>query len=161
MKFIFLHLTSSKKNLSKGWFEEASRLYANKISKFISFELKPVSSRKIPREDQSLKKKAESEEILALLKEDDLVVLFEEKGRHYTSPEFARVLQQILSSGKKRCVWIIGGAFGVSEEIQKQAHYQVCLAPFVLNHQVAQIVAMEQLYRAFTLMKGLPYHNGD
>ncbi len=155
MKFIFLHVSSSKEK----WCEEATTLYSQKIKHFTPFEMTTISSKKLARAEASAKLQLESEEILNFLEPDDFVILFDEKGKAASSEQFAEVVQKILMSGKKRCVWIIGGAFGVSEELKKRAQVKLSLAPFVLNHQVAQVVALEQIYRAFTLLKGLPYHN--
>lgn len=155
MKFVFLHVSSSKEK----WCEEASAVYLQKLKHFTAFELLALSSKKLARAESSAKLVLESQEILEFLQPDDFVILFDEKGKSLDSPAFADVVQKTLMSGKKRCVWIIGGAFGVSEDLKKRAQVKLSLAPFVLNHQVAQVVALEQIYRAFTILKGLPYHN--
>jgi len=155
MKFVFLHVSSSKES----WCEEATKLYQEKIKHFTPLEVSSLSSKKLARAEASAKVHLESEEILKQISGDDLVILFDEKGKELNSLEFSQLTQKILMSGKKRCLWIIGGAFGVSEDLKKRANHRLVLAPFVLNHQVAQVVALEQIYRSFTILKGLPYHN--
>ena len=68
-------------------------------------------------------------------------------------------LEKATTSGKKRIVFIIGGAFGVSDEIKKQAHLKVGLSAMVMNHLVAETVALEQIYRSLTILNRIPYHN--
>ena len=155
MKFVFLHVSSSKEK----WCEEASELYTQKLKHFTLFEVVTLSSKKLARAASSAKFQLESEEILNFLEPDDQVILFDERGKNLNSEQFSDLVQKTLMSGKRRCVWIIGGAFGVSEELKARAQAKLSLAPFVLNHQVAQIVALEQIYRAFTILKNLPYHN--
>ncbi len=155
MKFVFLHVTSSKEK----WCEDATQIYLQKLKHFVSIEIVALSSKKLSRAEASTKLTLETEELLQFLQPDDFVVLFDEKGKSLDSLEFSELVQKALMSGKKRCVWIIGGAFGVGEELKKRALVKLSLAPFVMNHQVAQIVALEQIYRSFTILKNLPYHN--
>jgi 23S rRNA (pseudouridine1915-N3)-methyltransferase len=157
MKFVLLHVQSSKEK----WCEEAVLTYTEKIKHFVSFEVQTLTSKKLARAAAAAKLELESEEILQFLTPDDFVVLFDENGKNLTSELFAASVGNILMSGKKRCVWIIGGAFGVSQTLKSRVQQKVSLAPFVLNHQVAQVVAMEQLYRAFCILKNLPYHNAE
>ena len=155
MKFVFLKVESSKEK----WSEEVSSLYLEKLKYFIKFEIHTLNSKKIARAGASQKKELESQEILDFLEKDDFVILFDESGRALDSLAFSNQVSRVLDTGKKRCVWIIGGAFGVSENVKKRADLRLSLAQFVMNHLVAQTVALEQIYRAFTIIKNLPYHN--
>lgn len=155
MKFVFLKIESSKEK----WSEEATSLYLEKLKHYVKFEIQTLSSKKISRAAASQKVELESEEILDFLEKDDFVVLFDEKGKALDSVAISKQVSRIMDSGKKRCVWIIGGAFGVSEAVKARADLKLSLAPFVMNHLVAQTVALEQIYRSFTIIKNLPYHN--
>ncbi|HRO66365.1 MAG TPA: 23S rRNA (pseudouridine(1915)-N(3))-methyltransferase RlmH, partial [Pseudobdellovibrionaceae bacterium] len=105
------------------------------------------------------KKTAESDLILEYLKSDDYVILFDEKGESLDSRGFARRLEQALGSSKKRLVFLIGGAFGVEEPVRKRADRILSLSPLTMNHVLAKTMAWEQIYRSFTILKNLPYHN--
>ena len=106
------------------------------------------------------KKKIESEMFFKFIKPEDLVVLLDEKGKSFSSLQFAQWMEKEgLSQSYKRIIFIIGGAFGVSDEIKKRARMTLQMGPWTLNHLVAQTVLLEQIYRAFTIIKGLPYHN--
>lgn len=155
MKLVLYNLATAK----EPWAQEAAGLYCQKISHFNSFEIHTLKAKKSSRDEADLKRKEESELILSNLSADDFVVLFDERGKTFNSIEFAKKIEHILSSSKKRAVFIIGGAYGVDDEVRKRAQLVVSLSPFVMNHLLAQTVALEQIYRAFTIIKNLPYHN--
>lgn len=155
MKFVLYNLATAK----EPWADLATELYKKKISHFTSFEIVILKPKKSAREDAEFKKKEESELILKNLTPDDYVVLLDERGQTLDSLKFAKKIESILGSSKKRCVLIIGGAFGVSEEVRARAQLVVSLSPMVFNHLMAQAVLLEQLYRAFTIIHKIPYHN--
>lgn len=155
MKFILYNLATAK----EAWADEAARLYTQKISHFNPFEIQTLKPKKSSREEAAQKKKEESELILSSLNNEDFVVLFDERGKAFNSIEFSKKIEHVLSSSKKRAVFIIGGAYGVSDEVRARAQLIVTLSPMVMNHLLAQTVALEQIYRAFTILRNLPYHN--
>ena len=155
MKFVFLNCASANEK----WAEQAEEVYVKKISAFVPFEIKKIKISKSARDDKEFKVKTDSESILKELKSDDYVVLFDERGKAFSSREFSQKVQNILNTGKKRTVFIIGGAFGVDESIKERADLQVSLSKMVFNHLVAQTVCLEQVYRAFMIIKNIPYHN--
>lgn len=155
MKFVLYNLATAK----EAWADEAARLYTQKISHFNPFEIQTLKPKKSSRDEAAVKKKEESELILSSLSNDDFVVLFDERGKSFNSIEFSKKVESILSSSKKRAVFIIGGAYGVSDEVRNRAQLVVTLSPMVMNHLLAQTVALEQIYRAFTIIRNLPYHN--
>jgi 23S rRNA (pseudouridine1915-N3)-methyltransferase len=155
MKFTLLEPRPAQEE----WAHLAQQVYQTKLKPFVPFEIKTVGSQKMGRAQAQEKKESESQALLREIHLSDYVVLFDENGLDLTSEKFAHKLQNILSSGKKNCFWIIGGAYGVSDEIKDRAQLKVKLAPFVMNHLVARTVALEQIYRAFCILKNLPYHN--
>lgn len=155
MKFVFLHLSSARED----WCDEAVDLYVKKISHFVDFEIVALKPKKASRSDWAAKVQDETEAILQYLKPADELVLFDERGKALTSEKFAGEIRRLHDSGKKRIVFLIGGAFGVGDDVKKRARVQFALAPFVMNHLVAQVVALEQIYRSFTIIRNLPYHN--
>jgi 23S rRNA (pseudouridine1915-N3)-methyltransferase len=101
---------------------------------------------------------AEGEKILAAVERDDFVILLDERGREFSSPEFADLINAKQQIGIKRLAFIIGGFAGASEQVKKRASMQVSLSRMTLPHDLARVVLSEQLYRAFTLLAGMPYH---
>lgn len=101
---------------------------------------------------------AEGVKLLAAVERDDFVVLLDERGREFSSVEFSQWLDARRQSGIKRLAFIIGGFAGVSEEVRRRADLQVALSRLTLTHELARVILTEQVYRAFTLLAGLPYH---
>ncbi|MFN8001311.1 MAG: 23S rRNA (pseudouridine(1915)-N(3))-methyltransferase RlmH, partial [Acidobacteriota bacterium] len=101
---------------------------------------------------------AEGEKLLAAVERDDFVILLDERGRALTSTELADLLGKQQLSGVKRLALVIGGFAGVSNEVKQRAHFQLSLSRMTLTHELARVVLTEQIYRAFTLLAGLPYH---
>jgi len=141
------------------WSQISSDLYTQKISAFVNFEIVRKVPKKNSRENADQKKKSDSELLLSALKSDDYVVLFDERGLSFSSEEFAKKIEIAQNSGKKRVVFVIGGSFGVSDELKKRAQLTVSLSKMVLNHLVAEVVSLEQIYRAYTILRHIPYHN--
>lgn len=155
MKWVLMSVSSGK----EPWFEEAKKNYETKISRMVQFQIEDLKSVKLDRDDAILKRKKESEQLLARLDKDDYVILFDENGKNMNSLEWAKFLDHEMSYSQKRMVFVVGGAFGVDENIKKRAQKVVSLSPFVMNHRVAYVVVLEQLYRALTIIKKIPYHN--
>lgn len=155
MKFVLCNLATAKED----WAVEASKLYRKKISFYMPFEIQSLKAKKSAREDADYKRNEESELILKSLSSDDYVVLFDERGSVLDSIAFSKKIENILITSKKRCVFIIGGAFGVNESVRQRADLKISLSPMVMNHLLAQVVSLEQIYRAFTIIKKIPYHN--
>lgn len=155
MKFVLYNLATAK----EAWADEVCELYKKKISYFIPFDIQSLKAKKSAREDADYKRNEESELILKNTSNDDYVILFDERGSTLDSLQFAKKIEGVLGSSKKRAVFIIGGAFGVNEEVRKRADLKVALSPMVMNHLMAQAMSLEQIYRAFTIIKKMPYHN--
>lgn len=155
MKLCLLVVSGSRPS----WLDQAVREYSEKINHHLTFEVLEVKAAGQARDEKEIKTKKEAEAILKTLKEDDYVVLLDERGQSLSSIQFSERINRILISGKRRAVFIIGGAFGVTEEVQKRAQLKLSLSGFVLNHHVAQVVVIEQIYRGLSILKNLPYHN--
>lgn len=155
MKFVLYNLATAK----EAWADDVCELYRKKISFFAPFDIQTLKAKKSAREDADFKKNEESELLLKQLSSDDYVVLFDERGSAFDSIQFSKKIENILGSSKKRAVFIIGGAFGVNEAVRSRADLKVALSPMVMNHLMAQAMSLEQIYRAFTIIRKIPYHN--
>ncbi len=101
----------------------------------------------------------EGEALLRYLQPQDMVWLLDEKGKSFTSRGFADRLQKAMNAGPKRLVLIIGGAYGFSPDVRARAQASISLSDMTFNHQIVRLMAVEQLYRAFSILRGDPYHN--
>ena len=84
----------------------------------------------------------------------------DERGRELDSYKFSAEIQKAIEANKKRVIWVVGGAFGLSDDSKRRANVTLCLSKLTLNHLVAQTLLLEQIYRGLTIIKGIPYHNG-
>lgn len=155
MKWVLYDFKTSK----EAWHEEAEKLYIKKIKPFVDFEVQHLKTIQADRDESAIKLRHEEKIILDKLTKDDFVILLDEKGKKLDSLQFAQQIQKINQSGKKRGVLIIGGAFGVTENIKKRSDFLINLSEFTMNHLVAEVVIFEQFYRAWTITKNIPYHN--
>lgn len=141
------------------WFEEAKQVYQKKIKPYGDFEIIHLKTVKADRNESEIKKRFESQILLEKLNQDDFIILLDEKGKKVDSMEFAKLINSAQESGKKRGVFIIGGAYGVGDDIKKRSQKMVCLSDMTMNHLVAEIMLLEQFYRALTIINRIPYHN--
>ncbi len=105
-------------------------------------------------------KKAEAKQILALLQPDDFLILLDERGKQMSSPQLAQLIQQKANESCRRLVFLIGGAYGVSEDIFTRANYTLSLSQLVFPHMLVRLILAEQVYRACTILKNEKYHHG-
>lgn len=142
------------------WLLERRLEYQARLQPFVPFSVRTLKSPGLARESHELKRKKEAEILLDALDTKDLLILFDERGRlAKSSIGFADDLQRALGSGKGRIVFCIGGPYGFDESVRSRANALWSLSPLTMNHWIAQLMALEQIYRGFTILKGLPYHN--
>ena len=144
----------------KDWVKQGLDIYTSRLKHYIPFsiieipELKNVSA--LSREQIKAK---EGELILKSLKPADDVVLLDEHGKEYSSTGFASFLQKKMALEGRDIVFIIGGAYGFSDDVYKRANSKISLSQMTFSHQMVRAIFAEQIYRAFTIMKGEPYHH--
>ncbi|MEN8904484.1 MAG: 23S rRNA (pseudouridine(1915)-N(3))-methyltransferase RlmH [Clostridiales bacterium] len=135
-------------------------IYEKRLSRFVPFEIVCTQT---PKNAGKLKsselKKEEGELLLQKMKEADYIVLLDEKGKHFTSNEFAQFLQGQMNKGIRKIMFVSGGAYGFAEEIYQKAHLKLSISKMTTTHQLIRLFFSEQLYRAFTILNNHPYHN--
>lgn len=144
----------------RDWVRQGLEIYVSRLKHYIPFsmveipELKNVSALS---KDQI--KSKEGELILKNIRPTDDLILLDEHGKEYTSVELAKVIQEKISYTGKDMVFVIGGAYGFSPEVYSRANSKISLSKMTFSHQMVRAIFAEQLYRAFTIMKGEPYHH--
>jgi len=136
-------------------------IYNLRIKNYISFqpiEILDIKKNKSLKDIDYLKNK-EGQEVIKKLTNADYVVLLDEKGKEFTSREFAGYLQKRMNAGTKNLVFVIGGAYGFSEELYHKANDKIALSKMTFSHQLIRLIFAEQLYRAMTIINNHPYHN--
>ena len=135
-------------------------LYLLRIRKYVSFDIITLSDIKnsgnLPIPEQ---KKKEGEKIIRSVSNDDYIVLLDEKGKEFRTVEFSRWMEKTFMISSKRVVFVIGGAWGFSEEVYNRADLLISLSKMTFPHQLVRLLFLEQLYRVFTIIRGEPYHH--
>lgn len=132
--------------------------YTQRLQRYTTFEwqLLPPAKGKMGVDET---KRTEGPVIAAQLKDDDYVVLLDEDGRQLTSSGLADILDVLDMQSSKRIVFIIGGAYGVTDELKRRADVLWSLSDLTFPHQLVRLIFVEQLYRANTIRRGEPYHH--
>lgn len=140
--------------------ETEIKRYESRLKHYLPFELRVIPDvrrgSKLTPEEQ---KRAEGIELLRYITPTDRVYLFDERGESYTSRAFATFIERAMVSGERRLVFVIGGPYGFSSEVYERADGQVSLSRMTFSHQMVRLFAIEQLYRAQTIIRGEPYHH--
>lgn len=144
----------------EAYLTEGVEKYAKRLKHYVPFEIKVIpdlKNRKALTEEQQ--KKAEGDLLLMQLQQGDDIILLDENGTRHDSVSFSKTLERLMNSGSKRLIFIIGGPYGFSEAVYARAKSKISLSPMTFSHQMVRLIFIEQLYRAFTILKGEPYHH--
>ena len=135
-------------------------LYISRIKKYIPFEIITLpdikNSATLPVQDQKIK---EGKKILQAFNDDDFIVLLDERGKEFRTAEFSSWMEKSLMISRKRIIFVIGGAWGFSDEVYGRADLRISLSKMTFPHQLVRLLFLEQLYRIFTVIRGEPYHH--
>ena len=142
------------------WAREGLDLYVSRLSHYVPFTLEEIPELKnVSALSRDQIKEKEGELVLKRIKDADELVLLDERGRELRSVELASWLQDRLARGGRDLVFVIGGAYGFSDKVYDRADGKLSLSRLTFSHQMVRTIFAEQLYRAFTIIKGEPYHH--
>ena len=146
------------------WADQAIVDWAKRIrSPFVIEEIryKPASesSNKTLEQDIEDRRRKESSQIQSFIRENDVVIVLDERGEQPSTEIFTEWIQGYMDQGVARVLFAIGGPFGHHSSLRKQAHKVLSLSSMVVNHELARVILYEQLYRSYSLMTGGKYHH--
>jgi 23S rRNA (pseudouridine1915-N3)-methyltransferase len=144
MKFRFVWVGKTR---DKNW-RALQEEYLQRLAHFVKFEITELRDKT---------KEIESKRILENVNQTGFVVLLDVEGRAANSQELARMIEKWQNRGLKEIAFVIGGAGGVLPEVGEKADFSLSLSRLTLTHEMARVVLIEQLYRAYTIIKGFPY----
>ncbi|TWP22770.1 23S rRNA (pseudouridine(1915)-N(3))-methyltransferase RlmH [Apibacter muscae] len=131
-----------------------------RLPSFIKFERKELPDIKNAKNlSENELKNAEADLIISQLEPNDVVYLLDEKGVEYTSMKFSQLMDQHMNNSVKHLVFCIGGAWGFSQKMYSLNPHKIALSKMTFTHQMVRLFFVEQLYRAFSILQGKPYHN--
>ena len=134
--------------------------YSTLLGHYICFELEVIPDLKQSKSlSETLQKEKEGELILKKVLPSDEVFLLDERGKSFSSLEFADFFQKKMNSGLKQLVLVIGGPYGFSESVYERANGKISLSKMTLSHQMIRPFLIEQMYRAMTILRNEPYHH--
>ena len=135
-------------------------LYVSRIGHYVPFTLNEIPQLKnVSSLSQSQIKEKEADLLLSAIKPGDDVILLDERGKQMRSTEFSSWLSDRMTRSGRDIVFVIGGAYGFSDRVYERAGGKISLSLMTFSHQMVRTIFAEQLYRAFTSMKGEPYHH--
>lgn len=134
--------------------------FQKRLKFYINFKMIVIpdikNSKNLSKEQQKAK---ESEQLLKHIGSGDCVILLDERGKEYRSVEFANLLNKKMLSSTQHLIFIIGGPYGFDSRIEDRSDAKLSLSKMTFSHQMVRLFFSEQLYRAFSILKGEPYHH--
>lgn len=145
---------------TEAWIRQGLDVYAGRIRHYVSFErIELPDLRQTASLSEEQVRAREGELILNALKPTDHLVLLDERGATFSSLDWARNLEQKAAHLPKDLVFVVGGPYGFSQAVQDRCQERLSLSRMTFSHQLVRLVFLEQLYRAFTIIRGEPYHH--
>ena len=156
MKIVLLTIGKT----SEKYLIEGIAQYQNRLKHYIQFEMIEILNIKNAKNFSNAELiKKEGELILKQLQRSDHLVILDDKGKDFTSPKFSEKLQNWMLSGKKRLVFVVGGAYGFSEQVYSRGNEKISLSKMTFSHQMVRLFFVEQIYRGYTILNNEPYHH--
>ncbi len=144
----------------EAYLDEGIRLYQKRLRHYLPFETVVLPDVRLPGKSvPDMFKEKEGEQILKRLRQEDGLILLDERGKSFASVAFAEWLDRQLHMPYKRIIFQIGGAFGFSHAVYARANAMISLSEMTFSHQMVRLFLLEQLYRAMTILRNEPYHN--
>ena len=135
--------------------------YLKRLSFYVKFDFEIIPDLKNAKVlSEAQQKEREGKLILSMMAPTDRLILLDEGGKSYSSIGFTEYLQKNMNAGIKTLVFAIGGPYGFSEDAYARAFGKLSLSPMTFSHQMVRLFFIEQVYRAFTILKNEPYHHG-
>jgi len=134
--------------------------YTNRLKHYIPFDLEVIPDIKnVKKLSMDQQKTKEGELILSKVSPSDRLILLDEKGKEFSSMNFSKYIQKHMNSGVKQVIFVVGGPYGFSKEVYSKAQGKISLSQMTFSHQMIRLFFVEQIYRAFTILKNEPYHH--
>ncbi len=136
------------------------REYSERIGHYVNFSIEVLSlpkKKKFANREQQ--REAEGKLILSFVHKSDTLILLDELGKEFSSPEFSRWIEKQQNQSVKHLVFVIGGPYGVSKSVRQSARQTLALSKMTFSHQMVRLIFVEQLYRAYTIIRGESYHH--
>lgn len=142
-----------------GYLNEGIEIFRKRLVHYTPFDIIILPDIKNAPTEKSVLLKKEGTLILEKLADSDFLVLLDENGKQYSSTELSGFIENKMLTNTAKLIFQIGGAFGFSDAVYERANAKISLSVMTFSHQMVRLIIIEQLYRAFTILKGEKYHN--
>lgn len=132
--------------------------YLKRLSTLAKVSITEIDTNRLSSLDENSRKRKEAELVLEKIKDKDFLVVLDENGKTFSSDDFAKFIEKKMSTGISKIVLAIGGTFGWDKNIFDRAQLKLSLSNFTFTYEMSRIILIEQLYRAFSIIKGTSYH---
>lgn len=143
---------------SEKYLQQGIDIYTKRLSHYCKFKMEIIKDVK-PQKDPEMLKQLEADQVTKNLLPTDYLMLLDEKGKEYSSEDFAAALGQMQLRSIKRVVFVVAGAYGAHESLIARADQKLSLSQMTFSHQMIRLFFTEQLYRAYTILRNEKYHN--
>jgi len=142
------------------WLQQGLDVFVRRIGFYVPFEMKVLPDiRNSKNLSQNELKAKEADQLLPVIDGKNEIFLLDERGMEYSSREFSRFVERKMVSGCRELIFVVGGPYGFSENVIQKSSGKISLSKFTFSHQMVRLLFVEQLYRAFTIIRGEPYHH--
>lgn len=148
--------------IRESFYREALSEYQKRLGRYCRLEIlevadEPVPEKASPTQEQQIKEK-EAQRILKRLRENSYVITLEITGEKYDSERFAKELENLALAGRSQLVFVVGGSLGLHSSVSARADLKLSFSDMTFPHQLMRVILAEQIYRAFRIISGSPYH---
>ncbi len=151
IEFIFIGKTTEK------YLIEGIQVYFKRLQNYVQSDILILAASAYKTREKIIEE--ESKLILSKIAARDYIVLLDERGKQFTSRNFATFMEKQMLAGTNRLLFITGGAYGVSDELKSKAHFVLSASDLTFTHQMIRLLLIEQVYRGMTILKNESYHH--
>ncbi len=156
MKILLLQIDKTQ----DAYLEQGIGIYLKRLKNYINFEVKSLQvSKSMRQRSAGEQKKEEAKLLFEEIKTEDEIILLDEIGKEYNSQQFAEFFQKKQNASVKRLVFVIGGPYGFDKSVYARANTKLALSKMTFSHQMVRLFFVEQIYRAYTILRGEKYHH--
>src|SRR4051812_4567834 len=156
MKILLLQIDKTQDS----YISQGVETYVTRLQNYARVDIQTINVPKAVRQrSQNEQKTEESRLFMQVIAPEDHVILLDENGKQFTSMEFSKLISQKQNASTKRLIFAVGGPFGFDDKMYERANAKLSLSKMTFSHQMVRLFFVEQLYRAFTILKGEKYHH--
>lgn len=148
--------------IKEKFIQEGIKEYSKRLSRYVKLEILEVDDEKAPenlsKKEMEIVKSKEGERILSKIPSNAYIISLAIDGKSLSSEEFSKKIDDLALEGISDITFIIGGSLGISEEVLRRSDFKLSFSRMTFPHQLMRLIFLEQIYRAFKIMKGEPYH---